>query len=135
MSRARFAKVEQATGMNHNPRGFVADERLRGVVDPIATLTLDWVHSALQTGTLTVEMTEMMRCLAPLGIRHADVKAFLSDSGWCFPGAYQRKGRELWRVFDSHRASSEDASKARFTHCSLSRSEACWATCVPLRIS
>ena len=55
-------------GLNANPHGVLADPVLRPHINPISTLTYDWVHNCLQDGTFTLEASEFLRVCEPHGV-------------------------------------------------------------------
>lgn len=113
LTRAAYAQMEKAMGMNRNPHGLLADHALRGVVDPVATMTWDWVHSYLQDGAFTTEVTEMIRACGPFGVTFDHLKRYLKDDAWRFPAASRAKSSALHRVFDSWRSTAADPNQAR----------------------
>lgn len=104
LPRSKLEKLERAHGLNFNPQGLLADVALRGVIDPVATLTYDWVHSALQDGVFTEEASRMLQALGPFGIRQTHLREFFADATWRFPAHARTKASTLYRVFDSHRS-------------------------------
>jgi len=114
LTQTRFATLEKAHGLNANPSGILAPGPLRRVFDPVATLTHDWVHSALHDGMFSEEINSILKAMEPLGVRPADVRSFFADPAWRFPAASRAKAATLYRVFDSHRNfSGEDAKLKR----------------------
>ena len=55
MTKANFEKLQKVAGMNCNPSSFFADPELRPHVKPTEIVTVDWMHSLLQDGMLTVD--------------------------------------------------------------------------------
>jgi hypothetical protein len=106
MARAAFNEIESALGLRHNPLGVLADTGLCDVVQPVQTLTYDWVHSVLQGGVLNAEVEAL---LGRTGIERARVQQFLADSSWCFPRAYRNKARILHRIFDARRTAADES--------------------------
>ena len=68
MTRTRFESMEKMYGLNANPHGVIADPVLRLHINPISTLTYDWVHNCLQDGTFTLEASEFLRACEPHGV-------------------------------------------------------------------
>ena len=56
MAPAKLLALEKAIGFNHNPVGLLADVDLRKWVRIGEVASFDWMHSALQDGTLTTDM-------------------------------------------------------------------------------
>ena len=113
LSQSAYAKLEKVMAMNRNPHGLLADETLRRVVDPIATMTWDWVHSYLQDGVFTTEVTQVLRACAPFGVTFEELRRYLKDDAWRFPAASRGKSSALHRVFDSWRSTAADPNQAR----------------------
>ena len=108
ITKTRVENMGQMLGFNANPNGLLADPELRQILDPTATVTYDWVHSALQDGMLSIETWLFVQACNPLGLTHASLVTFLSDPAWCFPKATHGKSKNLYRVFDSFRSMSSD---------------------------
>lgn len=113
LSRSSYAQMEKAMGMNRNPHGLLADHALRPVIDPVATMTWDWVHSYLQDGVFTTEVSEMIRACGPYGVSFEHLRRYLKDDAWRFPAASKAKSSALHRVFDSWRSTVADPNQAR----------------------
>lgn len=124
--RSQLQGLEMSLGMNFNPSGMLADQVLRSVVDPVRAFTYDWVHSYLQDGVFTIEVTELLRACAPFGVTFSALREYLKDQSWCFPSASKAKQAALYRVFDSWRSSAADSSQAGpMEGCCLRQVEAC----------
>lgn len=113
LSRGAYSNLEKALGINRNPQGLLADRALREVVDPVKAFTWDWVHSYLQDGVFTTEVSEVLKACAPFGVTFAQVQVYLKDDSWQFPAASRAKSVALHRVFDSWRSSAADPHQAR----------------------
>jgi hypothetical protein len=98
-------------GLNYNADGLIWDTSLRDVVKPVDIVTVDWMHTALQNGFLTVDAFQF---LSAAGVPFPTMEAYL-QTDICFPSMHRSKSNELHRVFDSfrHRSSKRaDALKA-----------------------
>ena len=110
MAPARLLALEKAIGFNHNPVGLLADVDLRKWVRIGEVASFDWMHSALQDGTLTTEMFLFPPSILSIGIRHGHIKDYL-EADWLFPHAFGGKRHQLWRIFDDHRARSSETAE------------------------
>ena len=112
MTQTRFKNLEKVFGLKCAPRGVLVDRDLRGILDVVDSSVIDWVHTALQDGTFTIDVTLLVqRVGATLGITFDDVASFLQD-GWFFPAWGRAKSNQLFRVFDPRRSPDEDKVKA-----------------------
>ena len=108
MTQGRFQNLEKVFGLKCAPRGVLVDPDLRDILDVVDGSVIDWVHTALQDGTFTIEATLLVqRVGATLGITFDDVAAFLQD-GWNFPAWGRAKSSQLFRVFDPRRSPEEN---------------------------
>ena len=55
MTKTLCEQIEMAEGLSFNPLGAIWDRDLTGHVDIHAAIIMDWVHSALQDGSLNVD--------------------------------------------------------------------------------
>ena len=104
MTAASYARLEQSVGLNFNKHGLLADADLCRRTDPIACVTWDWVHSAMQDGVFTIEAVRFLQiCEERVGLRREQLEIFLRDDKWLFPQAFAAKASRLYRVFDLFR--------------------------------
>ena len=64
---------------------------------------MDWVHTALQNGFLTVEAHLFLGACKNVGFYPRDIEAYLKGE-WCFPSSIRSKGKNLHNVFNEFRA-------------------------------
>jgi hypothetical protein len=93
--------------------------RDRQHIDPIAVFTWDWVHTLLQSGVFTSEVEAFLHAAAPRGVTRAQIQHFLKDPEWRFPHFQRVKQRQLRRIFDERRVSSDDSEKIKCTSSEL----------------
>ena len=112
--KGRYEMIQKTESLNYVPGGLAYDMRLRNKVEWFEALTFDWVHTMLQDGVMSVEMT--LRIEASKTPKIADkLKAFLYKS-WNFPKAWDAKGQSLWRIFSERRLDeNENVDKIRAT--------------------
>ena len=109
-TKKRFAELQQVCGMNFAYGGLLNDVALRSKIRFLDVIRYDWMHCALQSGTVTIEIWLFFNaCKCKAGLPFAAVETFLK-SGWSFVEHHRAKGKQLWRVFDMHRTQS--SSKA-----------------------
>jgi len=106
MTVARLENIEKATGFNTNQHGLLADARLRSLFQASKIATFDWMHTALQNGTVTDEVFRYTKACEAIGLTHTDIEAYLKED-WQFP-ANSRSSHGLHRVFNDYRSSSSD---------------------------
>ena len=106
-SEAAFTRVQQSIGFNPNPEGLMADPVLRRHLDVASVATYDWMHSALQDGVLTREVTLLLQACAPHGVTYSMLEQYFSSASWRFAKHRRVKGKHLYRVFNHHRNGCE----------------------------
>jgi hypothetical protein len=89
----------------------LADPIIRSRVSVLDVVNYDWMHAALQDGTLTTEAALFLSACEEVGVASEHIGTFLKN-GWSFPKASRSKGKALHRVFDSHRKSTSSKLKA-----------------------
>ncbi len=73
-------------------------------------VTVDWMHSKLQNGSLTVEAFLLLDALE---VDYVWLESYLA-TGWDFPASSRKKSSELHRVFNDFRSrSSQKAAKLK----------------------
>ena len=114
MTNSMYEKIEQANGLSYNPRGLLWDMTLRPHVPVADIITMDWVHSALQDGSLAVEMFSFIdACASKIDTQWAELESYVYER-WEFPHMLNHRGRGLHRIFSDWRT-SESSSKVRAT--------------------
>ena len=101
LAKGLYDNILKTEGLNYVPGGIAFDTRLRGRVNFFDALTVDWAHTWLQDGVLTVEAGLMIRACAPR-LTPSHLTNFLRRP-WQFPQSMGAKGKLLWRIFDFHR--------------------------------
>ena len=96
-SKASLRVVEMSRGMAYNPHGFVADHDIRRNMSMLDCLTEDWVHGALQDGTVVLEARAFLEAIMP-HIRPGSLEAYFK-ADWQFAKAKAHKGRSLHTIF------------------------------------
>jgi len=107
MANARLEALEKACGFAANPHGLMADVSLRSHFHPSEVSVFDWMHSALQNGTVTEETHLFLKACKSIGFRTNDFETYLQQD-WVFPMHTRSKGKGLHLVFNQFRATSSD---------------------------
>ena len=86
----------------------MADPSFREHFNILGVSKYDWMHSALQNGTITEELFLSTSACSQLGYTLKSLAGHLK-SEWEFPQSHRKKDKMLWHVFDEFRsrASSE----------------------------
>ena len=106
VTKAQLEKVETAAGFNANPHGLIADATLRPYFDLAKVCRYDWMHCALQNGTMTVEMWKLMKTVKAIGHTAETFEDYLKDPRWRFPHHTSSKMKGLHTIFCSWRRTS-----------------------------
>ena len=108
MYAARLEELQIAYGIKANPSGLIACRRLRRCFSVLEVIREDWMHGALEDGTLYVScQCLLVRLKAKLGWGTDRLERFLC-ADWDFPKATARKMRNIWHIFDSYARSHMD---------------------------
>ena len=99
ISKGMLDRIIKTEGKNYVPGGVPFDLRLRGRVNFFEAVTMDWVHTFLQDGVLTVQAWLMINAAA---VTPDALRDFLRRA-WRFPNSMQSKGQLLWRIFSDWR--------------------------------
>ena len=81
-------------------------------MDWLRCATYDWVHNALQDGTLTEETIAFLKSAQTLGVTRAALFDFLKSDRWRFPRSNQ-KAKGVYRAFSPYRSCSSDPDKLK----------------------
>ena len=100
ITKTLLENIEKTEGIRYVPGGLAYDLRLRRLGFFEAT-TVDWVHTWLQDGVLTVEATLMTKAHGAQSAPER-LRTFL-QLPWNFPKDMGSKGKLLWRIFSTHR--------------------------------
>jgi hypothetical protein len=106
-----FSELQQAYGLSWTCNGLLSNKELRPFLDPAQVMTWDWLHSMLQHGVLTHEVSLLLEACRSVGVMRRDVELFLQDASWQFCHVHKAKCRQLHRVFSHWRTSGEHADK------------------------
>ena len=101
MTKSKFEKLQKVAGMNCNPLSFFADPELRPHVKPTEIITVDWMHSLLQDGMLTVDAFLFLQAA---GITYSRLEHYLK-ADWIFPKSHHNNIKP-YTIFNSMRARS-----------------------------
>ena len=78
ISNDRYKQIELGSGFRPNRHGLLADAELRRHISFGTVATMDWVHSALQDGTLTIELYLLVAACEDLELCcFSDIEAYL----------------------------------------------------------
>lgn len=110
MTRRRLDQLQKSMGFQPSPVGILADRELRPHFPILSILQYDWVHTALQDGTLSEEAFLVVQAAKDLGITMQHLQTFMKD-GWSFPSASTSKSRVLYQIFDPRRSPKEERLK------------------------
>ena len=103
ITKSLFQNIEIAEGLTFSALGLPWDSELLRCVDVYSALTMDWMHSALQKGTLTIEASLCLSRLKAHGVEFQAVEDFLKRPDWKFPKANRGRCKYLHRVFSKWR--------------------------------
>lgn len=108
ITNAQLQRTLKGSGFNCTAEGFLMNQTLMAYIDPAECLTVDWMHTFLQDGCLSVEIHCFMRVA---GISAGTLESFLRDEAWEWPSQRRQKGKALHEVFSASR-NSETKLKA-----------------------
>ena len=116
ITKALLENIETAEGFTYKPHGVPWDIELARSCDMFGAILMDWAHSALQDGTLSVECVLLLGATSAIGKTHKSVEAFLKRPDWQFPKRMRSSCKQLHRVFSDWRLDSEgNMTKVRCT--------------------
>lgn len=110
--KVRLVQLEKAVGLGSTELGLLADGDLRRRVDLVQTMRYDWMHCALQDGTMAVEATLLLSASGSVGVTSAEIESHLKHD-WVFPHCQKAKGSSLHRIFESCSTGMQDSVKAQ----------------------
>ena len=94
-TKKRFADLQQVCGMNFAYGGLLNDVALRSKIRFLDVIRYDWMHCALQSGTVTNEIWLFFNaCKCKAGLPFAAVETFLK-SGWSFVEHHRAKRQTI----------------------------------------
>ena len=95
---ARLGSIEKAYGINANVRGLLADVLLHARFSIIDVLNEDWMHGALQEGTLTMACRSLLTAAHDkIGLPQKSLTTLLK-ADFRFPAYCRQKMRAVWKV-------------------------------------
>ena len=100
--------VRNSNGMNWIAGGLAYDLEVRAKTEIHNAITMDWVHTFLQDGVVTVEAWLV---LSAHGYGDGELRVAIElffQRGWNFPHSFQSKGDALWRVFSEYRLGEDE---------------------------
>ena len=99
-------QICKTQGFNYCYGGLPFDEALRRAgVDVFQASRVDWVHSALQDGALSIEIHLFISACDRVGKGYRDVEQYFKQA-WQFPKYLRSKGVSLYRIFCDYRRNS-----------------------------
>lgn len=107
---SKLKNVSMACGFSCTAQGLLADRSLRHI-DFIAIARYDWMHSALQDGSLTTEAALLLSSAEVVGVTSSQMEAHFKRN-WSYPRQRQHQGRHMWEIFESGRRLTETKIKA-----------------------
>jgi hypothetical protein len=112
MTKGRFENIQKVLGLKFAPKGLLSCMELRAEIDVVDSTTIDWVHTGLQDGVFTVDMTLLLEASTEnLDIEREDFHEYFQVD-WQFPAWGKVKSKALYKVFDRCRSSQESKVKA-----------------------
>ena len=112
MAATALDDLEKITGFNSNPDGLLASRLLRETSGNLVdTVRYDWVHNLMQGGIFVIECESLLAASKPFGVTRAMLQAFLGDAAWEFPKFAATKSKQLHRIFDERRVSTDDPAR------------------------
>ena len=108
---SKLTRIQIACGLSCTTNGLLACPELRRRLDILGSICYDWMHCALQDGTLTTEANLLLEACEGFGFTSSDLEAHFRND-WVFPQQHQSKGKLLWRIFDQSRKGLQDKVKA-----------------------
>ena len=107
MTQGMYKQIAMAEGLNFNPLGAPWDSDLSRHVDVYGAVVMDWVHNALQGGTMNVECMLVLEATGETNLWYKSVETFLKRADWKFPKKRRSQCKGLHRVFSEWRTNSD----------------------------
>ena len=108
-TKVRLDNLEKVCGFSISPLGILADPDLRRRVDFMQAVRYDWMHCALQDGTMNVESNLLFSSACSVGGMLPDELEMHLKHDWDFPHYHRSRGANLWRLFDQGKKTDGDA--------------------------
>ena len=108
ISQGLHDRIVKIQGFNYCHGGLPFDLTLRRHgIDVFQATRIDWMHSALQDGALTIEIHLFITaCQSMCNKGYEDVKAYF-QLPWIFPQYQRSKGAGLYRIFSEYRRNKD----------------------------
>ena len=114
MTQQRFQNLEKGSGIHFNPSGLLFSAEMRPLFSIMDVITEDWMHGALQEGTLNIASQRMLLAShAKLDVPIDSLETFLR-ADWGFPKVAYKKMRSIWHVFDDNSRDHIDVVNMKF---------------------
>ena len=110
MTKTVFADLEKALGFKWQQKSLLLDMPLRRHVDIIEVVVFDWVHTALNDGTVTQDAFLLVQACGRIGVTMRDLELYM-QTAWEFPKVVRTKHKSLHQVFQTCRAPNADKLK------------------------
>jgi len=120
ITKALYVEIEMSEGFTFSALGLPWDSELLRCVDVYSALTMDWMHSALQDGTMTVEVSLCLSRLKAIGVECRTVEDFLLRPDWKFSKTKRDRCKYLHRLFNKWRTRGHDEDEDPHIRCSAS---------------
>ncbi len=118
-TKAFYTRLTKEKGFKFMEGGLVFDVEMRTRLKLWDAIRIDWVHSALQDGGLSIDCHLFIDSCEPLELGYRAVEQYFKLK-WLFPKSLQHKGQGLHRVFSEWRHSDDtkaDKMKASASEC------------------
>lgn len=79
LSKAAFARLEQAMGLSYNPHGLLWDRHLRTIIRPVDNCIRDWMHTMVSGGVAGTEMSLLLQALRREGVKYEHVQEYAAN--------------------------------------------------------
>jgi hypothetical protein len=100
---SKLENMQKMLGFSPLPCSLIADRALRPYLKPLEACRYDWVHSAMQDGSLSVDVFLITIECERHGFDLDCMKEYFRM--WEFPEEGIRKTKNLWRIFEESRNS------------------------------
>ena len=98
VAKVRLENLAKVCGLSTSPFGLSADLHVRRHLDFMRALRYDWMHCALQGGTMSVESSLLLSSARSAGaVPPAEMERHLKHD-WAVPLFRRSKGSALWRM-------------------------------------
>lgn len=102
MTQTRLHNIKYTVGFNCSRHGLLCCNVVGQHCDLAGVITLDWMHTFLQTGVLNDAVYNMIAAAGPHGATLDNLQQYLKQD-WRYPFQLQGKSKHLHEVFDVRR--------------------------------